>query len=319
MDDSIHPDSGSAPHGIGLKLAAWLLPRLTDTPASRRAFDETLADWHREGSTAKGLAAVARVIAACTWREAVSRQSLPALARIGVVLVVLLVAWFATALVTWGPHPTMLTWQVMAGMVSIATMLLPLAILLALGGIPLSRQPRLGMSAVILGAAAILVFVVTPHANSFLVAVPAESATPLQTRDWQMVVRNAWPMSSLDYLRLRPFSANLADFGDPYGRGWSAIFQINLQLAYAALCFAAVWLGSALGRTGRGVRMAMVAQLALLVLYQDRISVTLTREWWPSIFLATWIPTLACVAGYLMISRRADSATSSTALVPTVK
>jgi hypothetical protein len=126
-------------------------------------------------------------------------------------------------------------------------------------------------------------------------------------------------MSSLDYLRLRPFSANLADFGDPYGRGWSAIFQINLQLAYVALCFVAVWLGLVMGRTGRSVRMAVVLQLALLVFYQDRISITLTREWWPSIFLATWLPTLACVACYLMISRRADSATSSTALVPTVK
>ena len=120
-------------------------------------------------------------------------------------------------------------------------------------------------------------------------------------------------------MRLEPISVAVSNLSHPYGRGWSAIFQVNRQLAYVAACLVAVWLGCAMGRTHRGVRLSILLLLTLLVLYQDRLADTLTRMWWPSIFLATWVPTLACALFYLTISSRADSATSSTALVPTVK
>ncbi len=58
--------------GMLYRGCACLLGVLPVDNAGRRVFDETLADWRREGRTASGMLAVARSVLLVSWREVIS-------------------------------------------------------------------------------------------------------------------------------------------------------------------------------------------------------------------------------------------------------
>lgn len=280
---------------------AWLLSRLAGDDASRRAFEETLADWRRERRTLKGLASVIRVVAQVAWKETWSWPMVWTTARIGIALLTLVGVWWSVAMIVWGPSRlTVATW--LYGAVPLATVLLPAAVLIGLAWPSRHRVGLAGGSLTALVAGAAAVVIVTPLANDARNQTPPlRGAVPAQTTGWRMTARESWPTSSLAYMRLERPMANVDALRTGYLRGWSAVSQVNLQLAYVASCLAATWLGLVLSRRRRVVRLLMAALAIPLVLYQDDVAGLfdgVSIVWW---FAGVWVPALMCVASMVLL------------------
>lgn len=305
-------------------LTQWWLDVLPVDAAGRRCFDETLADWRREASKAKGtwatlvvsvraMFAVLRCVAGITLREvALIRQS-GVLSRVCLWTVAYLA--IAPVIVQLSPDsPNILKLSAISRLytqLAMVAFFFPIALMLATGlGGKRGPVPGLGIALVALLIGFPLLGWGVPIANrAFLDANPARWTFPdhpergEEVRPWKpgdgLMMAMEWPYSAAPPRSPAPFGNDLT-LGQLRGKvlngpdkgGWAAVAWLSFFAAYLVTCALAPVLASVLRRHAALVRYGVLLITAGL-LFRPYALAKLGGEFSVVMWLgAFWIPVI---------------------------
>jgi len=305
--------------GMLYRVSAWLLGLLPVDDAGRRVFDETLADWRREGRTFSGVLAVVRSVLLVSWRDFVSAP----MGTMALRIVAWSVLWVVLGLVVgryvWGDQGRGLDVVSYAPIAVVATaFFLPAAVLLSAVRLR-TRVPALGLSLTLALLAVALMGWAVPAANRILWpavlnpevmltrAVPATVPTGPRA-----AVQQVWPSIPVAYYSTNsvPELVRLIDRG-PYW-GWGGIRQLSFQVSFVALYVLVPFLAAVLRTWQRPARYVGFTAVLVALLYQARIEAFIAPDWILWMFVSSWVPVMMLAVLVAIGSRSADHRSSPT-------
>jgi len=302
--------------GMLYRVSAWLLGVLPVDDAGRRVFDETLADWRREGRTPSGVLAVVRSVALVSWREIGTAP----MGTMAVRIVVWSALWVTLGLVVglyvWGDQSRGVDVAHYAPFAAVAAVFfLPAAALLSALRLR-TRVPALGLSMSLALLAVVLVGWAVPAANrsNFPGVSYPEALTPVapEVVGTRAVVVQAWPPMPADFRGVHSTPELVALIGRGPYTGWGGIRQLSFQASFVALCVLVPFLAAVLRTWQRPARYVGFTVALVVLLYQTQIEAFIAPDWILWMFVSTWVPVMM-LAGLVSIgSRSADQHSSPT-------
>jgi len=308
--------------GMLYRVCACLLGVLPVDNAGRRVFDETLADWRREGRTASGMLAVVRSVMLVFRRDCVSAPMGTMARRI----VAWSALWLTLGLVggryVWGDQGGVLdVTNYAASAVVAAVFFVPAAVLLSALRLR-TRMPALGLSVSLALLAVVLVGWAAPAASRHtFVGIPFPETWTLvapEVTGTRALVRHTWPSVPMGFHDTHSTPELVALIGRGPYTGWGGIRQLSVQASFVALCVLVPFLAAVLRTWRRPARYAGFSVALVALLYQTQIEGFIAPDWILWMFVSTWVPVMMLAgllsARVLLRTRAPEQLSTGTAL-----
>lgn len=312
----------------------WFLSLLPVDRSGRRVFDETLADWRKEGDRAKGLLArivaslrgcvsVIRGVGLVAWREASRLRGTGVPVRFAFWLLLPQVAWYA---VFAGVEPEVGVTVRLLSHVTTTAFLAPAALFVACAFSRSERQlPALAAGLVAACLAVPVLVLGVPTANRIVqeaysardilqmegttTRVPTDglsSSRPIAAA--QSLVRAVWPQVPISFHYDSPMFSSAERRSSIFPSGWRAFQWLSFFGAYIALCITLPWLAARMRQRGGPGFFVVGATVLWLMLYQPTWDAAVSFEWlffWMFFgFGVPWIPVVVVLLSGLSLRPR---------------